>query len=91
MSDSQCELLTLDLEKIDRMKTEFNEAFDFLFESGFKRLSRCLKSKLAAIKYCKNFVREDNNGLIYRTQKSIVNGKTLANKHFKDVRKLLFK
>jgi len=47
---------------LDRMKIEYIDAFEFLFGSGFKRLNRSLKIKLAAIKYCKNFMREDKHG-----------------------------
>jgi hypothetical protein len=39
------------------MRVEFSEEFEFLFESGFKRLNRSLKIKLAAIRYCKEFMR----------------------------------
>ena len=52
----------MDLEILDKMKIEYMDAFEYLFSSGFKRLNRSLKIKLAAIKYCKNFMREDKQG-----------------------------
>ena len=48
---------------LDRMRIEFIEAFDDLFFSGFKRLNRSLKVKLAATKYCKTFISHDEDGL----------------------------
>ena len=58
-SQVESELLTLDLEFLDKMRVEFSEEFEFLFESGFKRLNRSLKIKLAAIRYCKEFMRKE--------------------------------
>jgi len=48
---------------LDRMRIEFIEAFDDLFFSGFKRLNRSLKVKIAALKYCKTFISHDEDGV----------------------------
>ena len=49
-----CELLILTLDDIDKMKLEFPEVFDDLFNNSLKRLERILKLKIDAIKQCEN-------------------------------------
>ena len=61
-SQQMSELLTLNIDMLDRMRIEFIEAFDDLFFSGFKRLNRSLKVKMAAINYCKTFMKADEGG-----------------------------
>jgi hypothetical protein len=52
-----CELLTLSIGKLEQMSFEFLETFDFIMTTSEIRLRRALKIKVAAIKYCKEFIQ----------------------------------
>ena len=79
----------MDLQTLEKMKVEYIEAFEFLFQSGFKRLNRSLKVKLAAIEYCKNFMRTDQEGN-YKEHSITLEGKTIHDKQFSFMHKLFF-
>lgn len=54
------ETLILDLPILHLMVSEFRAEFDKLFDKAFVRLSRALKVKLEAIKYCQALMDEAN-------------------------------
>jgi len=43
------------------MRIEFIDAFHFLNQKGLTRLSRTLKIKLEAIRYCKHVLDDENS------------------------------
>lgn len=51
-TQSHCELLTLSIQDLWNMKTEFIEAYESLMANSYDRLDRCHRLKLQAIKYC---------------------------------------
>ena len=81
--------MTFDIEKLDKMRVEFENSFDFLFDSGFKRLNRALKIKLSAIKYCKNFMKGTGKTAKFGV-KSKLSGKSLIDKSYKNIHKLFY-
>jgi hypothetical protein len=80
-AQEECELLTLGIDDLQRMKFEFCEAYDEMMNSSFIRLVRASKLKLKAMHYCDRFMFtadydkfeafQDNSPL--RKQKSIFN------------------
>jgi hypothetical protein len=48
-----CELVTLNIGELDKMKIEFPEVFDELFTNSYRRLNRELKLKLEAANICR--------------------------------------
>ena len=54
-------MLTLSIIDLNRMKYEFKEPYDNLFDCAYTRLQRSLKIKLKAIKYCND--NYDDKGL----------------------------
>lgn len=71
------------------MRIEFIEAFDQLFQNGFKRLNRTLKIKLAAMKYAKHFLKQDDMGLMNQSMRTF-NGKSIYDKKFRNIHKLFY-
>ena len=57
MATSECENLCLLIQDLIRMKQEFLEAYEKLFNDAYTRLRRALQLKLKAMKFCEN--RED--------------------------------
>ena len=49
---TDCELLTLTTQDIARMKLEFPDQFDQLFDNSLKVLKKAMKLKDEAIQYC---------------------------------------
>ena len=54
MSQTQCELLTLSLQDLERMRCEFSEAYNVLFLGLYERLKNSHKIKVYAISHCNN-------------------------------------
>ena len=59
MAQTRCELLTLSIDDLNKMKHEFQEPYEDLFESSYTLLQKCLKIKLKAIKYCNHNLWKD--------------------------------
>ena len=55
-SQTNCELLTLNVRIIDKMKQEFLESYEMLFDMALRRLRYSIKLKLHALKYAQKFV-----------------------------------
>mmetsp|Transcript_36132 Transcript_36132/g.55484 ORF Transcript_36132/g.55484 Transcript_36132/m.55484 type:complete len:216 (+) Transcript_36132:708-1355(+) len=53
MSQTNCDLLMLPIHDLNKMRWEFLEAYEGLFQNAYNRLNRALKVKLHAIKFCK--------------------------------------
>ncbi len=53
MSQTNCDLLLLSIHDLNKMRWEFLEAYEALFQNAYNRLNRALKVKLHAIKFCK--------------------------------------
>ena len=49
-----CELLTLPIEELEKMKIEFPEIFEELFTNSYRRLKRELQLKLDAASKCRD-------------------------------------
>ncbi|CDW71411.1 UNKNOWN [Stylonychia lemnae] len=56
-----CELLILTLDDIDKMKLEFPEVFDDLFNNSLKRLEKVLKLKIDAVEQCESVAIKNIN------------------------------
>ena len=56
MSSTQCELLMLNLTDLNRMRMEFVEAYESLYDCAYARLDRALNIKVKAIKYANNWM-----------------------------------
>lgn len=52
MSLGPVESMTLSIQDLQRMKTEFNEAYQSMFKHAFSRLKRAVKLKVHALKLC---------------------------------------
>ena len=55
MAQQNVELLSFSIADLNKMKMEFLEAYNSLFNDSYKRLDRALKIKLKAMKYCQEF------------------------------------
>lgn len=51
-SQSNCELLSISVKDLERMKYEFNQEYNILFDNKVVRLNNILKLKIQTIKYC---------------------------------------
>lgn len=58
-TQDNCELMTLSVEDLQRMKFEFCESYESLMSSAFFRLTRASKLKINATKYCDKYMFED--------------------------------
>jgi hypothetical protein len=58
MSQTRCEILTLSINDLNRMKHEFQEPYEQLFDGAYLRLQRCLKIRVQAIKYCNKYAKK---------------------------------
>ena len=54
MATSECENLCLLIQDLIRMKQEFLEVYDKLFNDAYTSLKRALQLKLKAMKFCEN-------------------------------------
>ena len=52
----QCELLTLSIHDLNKMKNEFRDAYVNLFENSFSLLRRTVQIKLKAINYANKYL-----------------------------------
>lgn len=51
-SQTNCELLTISVKDLERMKYEFIQEYDALFDNKVIRLNNILKIKIKTIKFC---------------------------------------
>ena len=73
------------------MRIEFIDPFEFLFHSGFRRLNRSLKIKIAAIKYCKNFISYDaKTDVCKQMMTSKKTGKPIQDASFNTIHKIFY-
>lgn len=56
--DARAHLLSLSIEDLNRMKLEFNEAFEEIFTKSIKPLEMALKLKIRAIRHCAEVLEE---------------------------------
>lgn len=54
MADQCSELLSFSIVDLNRMKTEFLDAYEIMYNESFKLLYRTLRVKLLAMKHCEN-------------------------------------
>lgn len=52
----ETELLTLSIKDFSSMRDEFIEAYDELMANGLRRIEKCHKLKLLAIRYCESYL-----------------------------------
>lgn len=55
-----CEILSLSIQDLNRMKAEFHDCYEKLFDDAFVRLRRTWLAKLKAMKECRRQLREFN-------------------------------
>ena len=61
MAFQQCELLSFSINDLNRMKAEFLDAYEDLFNDAYQRLFRALKIKLSAMKHCQTELEKEIN------------------------------
>lgn len=57
-SQTNCELLTISVKDLERMKYEFIQEYDALFDNKVIRLNNILKIKIRTIKFCNEQLKE---------------------------------
>lgn len=57
-SQTNCELLTISVKDLERMKYEFIQEYDALFDNKVIRLNNILKIKVKTIKFCNESLKE---------------------------------
>ena len=58
-AQTECEMLTLSIEDMYSMRSEFVEAYETLFRNAYYRLDRAHRLKLQAIKYCQKYMPKE--------------------------------
>lgn len=58
-TQQECELLSLSIQDLYCMRSEFLEAYEALMNNSFFRLDRALRLKMQAMKYCDKFMFKD--------------------------------
>ena len=54
MANTKCDLLSFSITDLYKMKFEFMDAYEEMFNDGFNRLHKALRVKLQAIKHCEH-------------------------------------
>ena len=98
MSLGHIESMTLSIKDLQKMKSEFHEAYQSMFQNAFHRLKRAIKLKVHAIKLCSRGKEASSSDFSindasefnfkdYESPKNLTKKITLSRKDREDIRK----